>query len=425
MDTTDIAMDGPALVANVVQFGRMLRRAGLSIDADQTRRLAHVLSLLGFARRGDVKAAGRTVFVRRREERAIYDAAFDLFWRRSTVVGSVASELPRIRQQAGPRTDVNFGPEAPPGVDVTEVIDTVQPVSASPLERLRTADFADLTPEEARDAAGMVAALRPRLPRRPSRRRRLGRAGERLATRLMTRRSLGSGGEVLLWRWLRRTTRPRPIVLVCDISGSMEQYSRFLLRFAHALARSGAPVEVFVFGTRLTRITRELRVRDPDVALRRVADRVVDWSGGTRIGASLHTLNRYWVRRTVRSGAIVLLISDGWERDDPTRLAREMAILQRSCHRLIWLDPLASRPAFEPATQGLLAALPFVDDFLPCANVASLEVLASRLGALPAPTGGRRPGNLPRRIGGWADRRIVGAQPGDPTSRRAGASTDP
>jgi uncharacterized protein len=162
----------------------------------------------------------------------------------------------------------------------------------------------------------------------------------------------------------------------------MERYSRFMLRFAHALQRSGAPVEVFVFGTRLTRITRQLRVRSPDAALRRVADRVVDWSGGTRIGESLRQLNRRWVRRTVRSGAIVLLMSDGWERDDPAVLAREMATLRRSCHRLIWIDPLAAREGFEPATAGLQAALPHVDEFVPAASVASLAALAERLGKL-------------------------------------------
>jgi uncharacterized protein with von Willebrand factor type A (vWA) domain len=168
---------------------------------------------------------------------------------------------------------------------------------------------------------------------------------------------------------------------VCDISGSMERYSRFMLRFAHALQRSGAPLEVFVFGTRLTRITRQLRVRAPDVALRRVAEKVVDWSGGTRIGESLHELNRRWVRRTIRSGAIVLLVSDGWERGDPAVLAREMATLRRSCHRLFWIDPLAARPGFEPATLGLRAALPHIDELIPAASVASLEELAGRLGA--------------------------------------------
>jgi len=195
----------------------------------------------------------------------------------------------------------------------------------------------------------------------------------------MLRRSLGTGGEPLDWRWLRRITRFRPIVLVCDISGSMERYSRFLLRFGHVLARSGAPVEVFVFGTRLTRITRELRVRDADAALRRVVERVLDWSGGTRIGASVRELNRRWVRRAIRSSAVVLLVSDGWERDDPALLAREMETLARSCHRLLWLDPLAGRPGFEPVAQGLVAALPHVAAFLPCANVASLEDLAKRL----------------------------------------------
>jgi uncharacterized protein with von Willebrand factor type A (vWA) domain len=155
-----------------------------------------------------------------------------------------------------------------------------------------------------------------------------------------------------------------------------------MLRFAHALQRSGAPLEVFVFGTRLTRITRQLRLRSPDAALRRVAEKVVDWSGGTRIGESLRQLNRRWVRRTVRSGAIVLLVSDGWERGDPALLAREVATLQRSCHRLIWIDPLAARPGFEPATLGLRAALPYVDEFVPAASVASLQELAARLGNL-------------------------------------------
>lgn len=367
------------LLDNVVLFGRILRRAGLSIDADQTRRFADVLALLGFDHRGDVKAAGRAVFVRGRDERSVYDAAFDLFWRRSTVVGGVEEALPRLRQgQRGP-AGATFGPEVRDNV-VTEVAEaTTARVGASARELLRTADFAELTADEVCDAAAMLAALRPRLPQRPSRRRQPYRRGERLATRMMLRRALGSGGEAVSWYWLRRSTRPRPIALVCDISGSMERYSRFLLRFAHALARSGTPVEVFVFGTRLTRITRELRVRDPDVALRRVADKVVDWSGGTRIGASLHELNRRWVRRTVRSGAVVLIVSDGWERDDPALLAREMATLRRSCHRLIWLDPLAGRAGFEPTTQGLVAALPYVDDFLPCANVASLEELAGRL----------------------------------------------
>lgn len=369
-----------SLAANVTLFGRLLRRAGLGVDPARTREFLRAMLLLGLDRKADIKAAGRAIFVQRREERATYDAAFELFWgRRGDPGDPVARRLPRIRQ--GEVREAGGAPasaaEAGPGLDLPI---PGGPRSAGDRERLRRADFGRLTAEEARDAAAMLEALRPRLARRRARRHRLARHGRRPAARAMLRRALGSGGEALTWRWLERATRPRPIVLICDISGSMEPYSRFLLRFAHALQRSGASVEVFVFGTRLTRITRQLRVRSPDVALRRVAEKVVDWSGGTRIGESLRTLNRIWVRRTVRSGAIVMLASDGWERGDPEVLAREMAKLNRSCHRLLWLDPLASRPGFEPATAGLRAALPHADELVPCASVHSLAELARRLG---------------------------------------------
>jgi hypothetical protein len=373
-------VDGAAFTANVARFARVLRHAGLEVEPGQTYTFLGALALLGFDRRGDVRAAGRAIFVRRREDGPIYDAAFDLFWRRRGSGGDLGGRLPRITQ----RERSASGEMPPEAVDTPgdEKVTTVRPGSASPREVLRTADFATLTPAECRDAQAMLEALRPRLPLRRSRRSRVGRGGHRPAARSMLRHALATGGEALRWRWLRRTTRPRPIVLVCDISGSMERYSRFMLRFAHALQRSGAPVEVFVFGTRLTRITRQLRVRSPDAALRRVADSVVDWSGGTRIGESLRQLNRRWVRRTVRSGAIVLLMSDGWERGDPAVLGREMATLRRSCHRLIWIDPLAAREGFEPATAGLQAALPHVDEFVAAASVASLTVLAERLGEL-------------------------------------------
>jgi uncharacterized protein with von Willebrand factor type A (vWA) domain len=212
---------------------------------------------------------------------------------------------------------------------------------------------------------------------------------------------------VLWWRWLRRRQRPRPLVLVLDVSGSMDRYARFFLRFAHALARVGAPLEVFAFGTRLTRLTRELRERDPEASLREIAARLPDRGGGTRIGASLRELNRRWVRRTVRSRSVVLLVSDGWERDDVAALAAEMARLQRSCHRLLWLDPLAGRPGFEPTASGLRAALPYVDALLPCSSVLHLEDLAARLAALPGTSRGprpRRPAWLPAPPAGAATR---------------------
>jgi uncharacterized protein with von Willebrand factor type A (vWA) domain len=375
------AVDGGAMVANVMYFGRFLRRAGLEVDPGQTATFLRALTLLGFDDRRDARVAGRTIFVRRWEDRAIYDAAFDLFWRRRAGSSRLEGQLPRIRQSED-RGSLGGATMEPELSGLEELIAAVRPRAASSREVLRKMDFAAMSPQESRDAQAMLEALRPRLPMRRARRSRPERSGQRPATRSMLRRALAGGGEALWWRWLGRSKRPRPIVLVCDISGSMERYSRFMLRFAHALRRSGARVEVFVFATRLTRITRQLGIRSPDAALRRVAEKVADWSGGTRIGESLREMNQRWVRRTVRSGAIVLLVSDGWERGDPALLAKEMAVLQRSCHRLIWLDPLASRPGFEPATEGLRAALPFVDDFVPCASVASLEEMAERLARL-------------------------------------------
>jgi uncharacterized protein len=371
--------DGAAITANVMEFGRLLRRAGIDVDPGQTATFLRALTLIGLDARSDVRVAGRAIFVRRAEDRPVFDAAFDLFWRRPGAPGGQGGQLPRIRQSEDRRTASEGAAES--AADQNSVA-TVSARAASSRELLRTVDFARITPAESRDAEAMVAALRPRLAMQRSRRSRLDRTGHRPATRSMLRSALASGGETLRWRWLRRTPRPRPIVLVCDISGSMEHYSRFMLRFAHALRRSGAPVEVFVFATRLTRITRQLGPRTADAALRRVTEKVVDWHGGTQIGESLRELNRRWVRRAVRSGAIVLVVSDGWERGDPALLAREMAILRRSCHRLIWLDPLAGRPGFVPDTVGLRAAMPYVDELVPCASVASLEEMAERLASL-------------------------------------------
>jgi len=334
-----------------------------------------------------VRAAGRAVFVHRHDDMPLFDRAFALFWRRHGPPGAEGGEaaplLPRLRQEElQPPTFPAVAPALagrsnPPGRLLPEPLRA----RASEEERLRSADFAALTPWEAREALALIAAIRPALPSRPSRRWRRARRGARPALRLMLRAAIRSDGVPLAWRWLRHPRRARPLVLVADISGSMERYSRLFLRFAHALGRSGGgtPVEVFVFGTRLTRITRQLRSQDADEALRRVGRSVVDWNGGTRIGESLRELNRRWVRRTVRSGALVLVASDGWERGDPALLAREMATLRRSCYRLLWLDPLAERPGFQPEAAGLRAALPYVDRLVPCASVGSLIELARRL----------------------------------------------
>jgi len=367
------------LLDNVVTFGRLLRRAGLAVGPEQTRTFAAALARVGFDRKRVTRAAGRAIYVRRRDEREIFDRAFDLFWRRHAPLDG-APLLPRIRQSsARPPT---FPAPAAAGADTA--IDTgptrATPAAASEAERIRHADFASLTAAELHDAARMIDRIRPTLPTRRSRRWVSTRGrGRRPARARMLRSALATGGEPLRWLAQDHPRRVRPIALVLDISGSMERYSRLLLRFAHSLGLAGARTETFVFGTRLTRITRELRTRDPDSALERVGARVVDWNGGTRIGESLHELNRRWVRRTIRSGAIVLIASDGWERGDPEALGIEMALLRRSCYRLYWLNPLVGRPGFAPAVAGLKAALPHVDALLPCGSVASLEALAVTL----------------------------------------------
>ncbi|MGH9366860.1 MAG: vWA domain-containing protein, partial [Thermoanaerobaculia bacterium] len=205
------------------------------------------------------------------------------------------------------------------------------------------------------------------------------------------RRSLRHGGEILEWAKREPAVKPRPLVVLADISGSMERYTRLLLLFLYGLAQGlDRRVETFLFGTRLTRITRELSGRDPRHALAGVSRAVPDWSGGTRIGESLKSFNFRWGRRVLPGGAIVLIVSDGWDRGDTRLLASEMARLQRSCHRLIWLNPLLGSPDYEPLTRGIRAALPYVDDFLPIHNLASLEDLARRLEGLPQRRPGRR-----------------------------------
>jgi uncharacterized protein with von Willebrand factor type A (vWA) domain len=368
------------LVPNLIAFGRLLRRAGLGVSPAETREFARALELIGLGSRAQVQAAGRAIFVRRRDDRELFDRAFALFWRRRVRLDGDEPVLPRIRQDS--RRPPTFPAPIPPGAlpAPDEARARAESSLAGERERLKHADFALLTEAELRDAQAMVAELALRLPTRRSRRWTFSRtSGLRPARARMLRRSLGTFGETLAWSWLDHPTRPRPIVLIADISGSMERYSRLMLRFAHALELTGAPVEVFVFGTRLTRITRELKLRDPDRALDRVGHTVLDWNGGTRIGESLRELNRRWVRRTIRSGAIVLIASDGWERGDPALLGAEMARLRRSCYRLYWLDPLASQPGFAPEVAGLKAALPHVDGLLPCASVASLEELGRRL----------------------------------------------
>jgi hypothetical protein len=239
-------------------------------------------------------------------------------------------------------------------------------------------DFAECTAEEQARIGAALAALRWTPGERRTRRWIRGR-GPRVDLRRAVAASWRTGGDVAALPRRRRRTRPRPLVLLCDISGSMERYSRMLLLFAHAVVKQRPRVETFVFSTELTRVTRQIRRRRPGAALSAMSRAVPDWSGGTRIGASLRTFNQRWARQVLNGGPMVLLISDGWDRGEPAQLRREIARLQRSCHRLVWLNPLLGTEDYAPLTRGLQAAMPFVDDFLPARTLANFEDLASHL----------------------------------------------
>jgi hypothetical protein len=260
--------------------------------------------------------------------------------------------------------------------------DAVAPMSYSSREASRVKDFADLSEKELEEAKAMIAGLTWDLGTRRTRRWVPG-PGPVLDFRKVLRRNLRHGGEPLALPKRERASRRRPLVLLCDVSGSMERYARMLLHFMHGVTGDLDQVEAFVFATRLTRITRELALRGPRRSLPTIPRRVPDWAGGTRIGDALRTFNVQWARRVMGRGPVVLLISDGWDRGDPGLLTREMSRLRRSCHRLIWLNPLLGSADYQPLTRGMQAALPFVDDFLPAHNLDSLEALADHLKRLP------------------------------------------
>jgi len=401
------AVDGRRLVAQAAGFGRALRKAGLPADIGAEIDFARALQVVDIGDRDEVRDAGAAVFVRRRDDRPTYDDVFDRYWRArfrlpADVDPSTLEPAPDMEAGEGePAQDALLGDErradleqqlrqmlpADEGETEGDAEDelTISPDAYSHSEILRHLDFDRMTPAELRDAERLVDVLEPRLELRRTRRYELHHHGRRLAARVMFRRSLTTGGEVVDWVWRRQRRRPRPIVVICDISGSMERHSRLLLRFIQALAASSAVrTESFVFGTRLTRVTRLLRDRDRDRALAKVSEAVNDWAGGTRIGESFREFNKHWSRRTLRSSGIVIIVSDGWDRGDPALVASETATLRRSCHRLVWLNPLAGTPGYQPLAAGMRAAFPYIDDFLPAGSVASLERLGEILAGVRA-----------------------------------------
>ena len=407
-------IDGRRMLRQAVGFGRALRRAGLSTDLSAAQDFARALEVIDLGDRTQVKAAGAAVFIRRRDDRPTYDLIFDRYWRRR---GTWPGEPPAATrpEHADPDEEAGEDGENEPGVgdekvkaradvgqplaskdddDATdeEAVDgvTIAPDAFSATEVIRHREFDRMTPAELRDAERLVDLLTPRLELRRTRRYELHPHGQRLAPRAMFRRNMSTGGQMMDWVWKRPARRPRPIVVICDISGSMERHSRLLLRFVQALAASSnVKTEAFVFGTRLTRVTRLLRDKDRDRALARVADAVNDWAGGTRIGESFREFNLRWARRALRTSGVVIVISDGWDRGDPAIVAEETARLRRNCHRLVWLNPLAGTFGYQPLAAGMKAAYPFIDDFLPAGTVASLERLGEILAGVRTRDTGR------------------------------------
>jgi uncharacterized protein with von Willebrand factor type A (vWA) domain len=380
------------LLHNLILFGRLLRGLGLDVNLGRMIDLVHALGHIEIGRKSDFYHAARSLLVHRHEDEPLFDQAFEMFWR-TPDEGWITLDLgglmarPRFRRPIVTPPPLRQSdarpPEDTPGESSADQPPILQvTVTYSDREVLRRKDFADMTGEELDAVKRMMAALVWQLGERRTRRRKPGK-GRLPDLRRTVRKSLRYGGEVLEWARREPKSKPRPLVVVADISGSMERYTRLLLHFIYSLtAGLDQPVEAFVFSTRLTRITRQLHGREVEAALREVSHAVPDWSGGTRIGEALKAFNFDWGRRVLGRGAVVLLISDGWDRGDVELLKREMARLQRTCHRLIWLNPLLGSPEYEPLTRGMQAALPFVDDFLPVHNLASLEDLARRLAEL-------------------------------------------
>lgn len=378
------------LFHNLVLFGRLLRGLGLDINPGRMLDLAQALEHVDLGRRDDVYFAARGLLVHRREDLAVFDLAFDQFWR---VPGAHWLQgLEPVLRSAPRRKVLSVPPPLKPPDEPPDAHGQGQPEQEQPVleitrtysaqDALRRKNFAELTPEEYAAIKAMLANLAWELGQRRTRRTQPG-GGPLLDWRRTLRGNMQYGGQLLRWALREPRYKPRPLVLLADISGSMERYTRLLLHFIYGLTSGlSQPVESFVFSTRLTRITRQLRHKKVETALREVSQTVTDWSGGTRIGEALRAFNFQWGRRVLGRGAVMLIISDGWDRGDPALVEREMARLRRSCYRLMWLNPLLGSANYEPLTRGMAAALPHVDDFLPVHNLASLEDLARRLAAL-------------------------------------------
>ncbi|TMD35759.1 MAG: VWA domain-containing protein [Chloroflexi bacterium] len=374
------------LLPRLGAFARLLHDAGLEAGPRRLTDATRALGFIDLKQQADFRNALRSVFVSRKEDLSTFEAAFDIFW---------APPDPRVSAGfiPGRSRALPLSPERAKawanalGLNASQMNREQNPTEFparssgySAEELLRHKDFEEMSWAETEQVRRLLEQAPWRVAERRTRRLRASRSG-RIDLRRSARHAIRSSGELMTLFRRKPRVRRRPLVLICDVSGSMERYSRLLMIFAHAIARR-EDLEAFVFSTRLTRITRLLRQRDLDRALDSVSKGVRDFSGGTRIGDALADFNRHWARRVLGHGAVVIIISDGWDRGDPAQLSAELVHLRRSAHRLIWLNPLLGSEGYEPLTRGMAAALPYCDDFLAAHNLEALDDLGKLLAGL-------------------------------------------
>ncbi len=370
-------MAGDVFVRHVVTFGRVLREVGLEIGPGRVMDALRGLDSVDLARQEDVYFTLRQTLVSRRDELELFDRAFFAWFLRAPV-------LPPARSKDETRAlKLETASEALGGDGAEEELEG-EPLElgASGHELLRDKDFSEMTADEFRRVRRLLATIAKTRPRRASRRRLPDAHGDRLDLRRMIRHSLRTGGDALDRPYRARKLVPRKLVVLCDVSGSMDAYARALVLFLHAVVGSGSGVEAFAFGTRLSRLTPDLETRDPEAALEKCTAAVVDWGSGTRIGASLRQFNQSWGKLALSRGAVVVIVSDGWEREDPDLVGREMATLARAAYAVVWVNPLKGNPEYQPLAGGMRAALPYVDRFVSGHNLRSLEELAAVLAGI-------------------------------------------
>lgn len=376
-----------AFTANLVHFVRYLRARGLALGPGTAGELAAVIDAVGLTSRLDLYLGLRSVVITRQTQRDLFDEAFDLFFGSGRAAATV---VPVAGQSRDDRTAYRGSvPVLAPRIDhddEQEIEEVSERAGGSYAERLAERDFGDLSPSERDEVQRLISRMVWRPADAASRRWAPG-AGQRPDLRKTLRALNRPHGDLIPLEMAERRMRRRPLVVIADISGSMERYTEMFLYFVHAAQGRLGRVEAFVFATHLTRITRELRRREADAALSRIGKAVTDWSGGTRIGEALGTFNRLWSRRVTRGGAIGLVISDGWDTGDPDELDREMARFARSVHRVMWLNPLAGRQGFSPDTRGMRTVMPYVDDFMAAGTLVDLRGVVRLLESVPSRRG--------------------------------------